>query len=137
MKFEEKYFTKFHFTKEQVKKNLQNALRDLDIAKTDEILDVKFNYTYTALLKGGIALLSFHQRKVRSAPGHHIKIIEKLAQLLKDEDISDMGNLMRSKRNLDLYNGGIEITRKECIEYVAFVKNVLNRVGKIVLKAKT
>ncbi|KKK83661.1 hypothetical protein LCGC14_2791150 [marine sediment metagenome] len=72
MRFDDKYFAKFKFTKEPVDKNLMNALRDLDIAKKDEILDVKFNYTYTALLKAGITILSFYGRKVKSAPGHHI-----------------------------------------------------------------
>lgn len=137
MKFEDKYFTKFKFTEEQITKNLQNALRDLNIAKTDTILDVKFNYAYTALLKGGITLLSFHQRKVKSVRGHHIKIIEKLAQILEDEGISDIGNLMRSKRNLDVYDGGIEVTEKECTEYVNFVEGVLNRVNKMIPKRKT
>lgn len=132
MKFEDKYFVKFKFTKEQVKKNLKNAMRDLDIAKKDEFLDVRFNYTYTALLKAGITLLSFNQRKVKSAPGHHVKIIEKLAELLKNEDIASLGNVMRSKRNSDLYDGGIEVTNKECVEYVGFVEDVVDRVKIII-----
>lgn len=135
MKFEDKYFAKFKFTDEQIKKNLKNAVRDIDIAQKDEFLDVKFNYTYTALLKLGIALLSFHQRKVRSVPGHHIKIIDKLAELLKDKDIADLGNVMRSKRNRDLYDGGIEVTTKECEEYISFVKNILEQVKQAIKKS--
>jgi len=134
MKFEDRYFKKFNFTKEQIIKNIDNAIRDLDIAKTDTILDVKFNYAYTAMIKAGIALLSFHRQKVKSAPGHHIKIIEKLAQILKDESIADFGNLIRSKRNLDLYDGGIEVTQKECLEYIDFVESVISRVRNIILK---
>ncbi|MFC1643749.1 hypothetical protein ACFL5C_00280 [Candidatus Omnitrophota bacterium] len=132
MKFEDKYFGKFKFTAEQVKKNLQNAARDVDIAQKDEFLDVKFNYTYTALLKLGITLLSFYQRKTKSVPGHHVKIIDKLSEILKDEDIADLGNVMRSKRNRDLYDGGIEVTSKECEEYIVFVKGVLERVRQII-----
>ena len=128
MNFDDKYFAKFKFTKEQVDKNLKNALRDLDIAKKDEILDVKFNYTYTALLKAGIAILSFYGRKVKSAPGHHIKIIAQLADLLDYEGIDDLGNLMRSKRNADLYDGGIEVTSKECREYTNFVEEIIDKV---------
>lgn len=128
MKFDDKYFEKFKFTKEQVDKNLKNALRDLDIAKKDEFLDVKFNYTYTALLKAGITLISFNGRKVKSARGHHVKIIEKLAELLNDDGISALGNLMRSKRNSDLYDGGIEVTGKECREYINFVEEILDKV---------
>ena len=132
MKFEDRYFAKFKFSEEQIKKNLQNAAKDLDIAKKDSFLDVKFNYTYMALLKAGIALLSFHQRKVRSVPGHHIRIIDKLAELLENEDIADLGNIMRSKRNTDLYDGGIEVTEKECGEYMGFVTDVLGKVKQIV-----
>jgi len=69
MKFEDKYFARFSFSQEQIEKNLKNAFRDLEIAKEVKILDVQFNYTYTALIKAGIALLSYHQ----------VKIIEKLA----------------------------------------------------------
>ena len=127
--FEDKYFTKFTFSPEQVEANLSNALRDLAIAKKDEFREVKFSYAYTALLKSGIALLSHYQIKTKSVPGHHIKIIEKLAQLLSDETITDMANVMRSKRNLDLYSGGVVVTEKECREYLAFAE-------KVVLKAK-
>ena len=129
MKFDDKYFVKFKFTKEQVDKNLKNALRDMDIAKKDGFLDVKFNYTYTALLKAGITLISLNGRKVKSERGHHVKIIEKLAELLADDGISALGNLMRSKRNSDLYDGGIEVTTKECREYINFVENILDRVA--------
>ncbi|MFH1845992.1 MAG: hypothetical protein ABH869_00325 [Candidatus Omnitrophota bacterium] len=136
MKFEDRYFVKFDFTKAQIVKNFPNALRDLDIAKKDPFLDVKFNYTYTALLKSGIALLSFYRQKVKSAPGHHIKIIEKLAELLKNSDIADLGNVMRSKRNSDLYDGGIEVTTKECKEYISFVDDVIGKAAKIIEKVK-
>ncbi|MDD5568197.1 MAG: hypothetical protein PHY88_03225 [Candidatus Omnitrophica bacterium] len=132
MKFEDKYFVKFEFAKEQVNNTLKNALRDLDIAREDKILDVKFSYAYTAFIKGGMALLSFYKVKVKSIPGHHIKIIEKLAQLLDDKDIDDIGNIMRSKRNLDLYSGGVEVTEKECLEYLNFTAKVLNRIKEIV-----
>lgn len=136
MKFEDKYFVKFQFTKEQIAKNLDNALKDFDIATKDKFLDVKFNYTYTALLKAGIALLSFYDQKVRGAPGHHVKIIEKLSNLLKDEDIGSLANVMRSKRNSDLYDGGIEVTSKECEEYLIFVEDILRKVKKIIISSK-
>ena len=131
MQFEEQYFSKFEFTKEQVRKNFQNALKDLHIAKTDKIPEVKFNYAYTALIKAGIALLSAYGRKVKSAQGHHIKVIEKMSDILQDESINDMGNVMRSKRNLDLYAGGIEVTEKECREYVEFVEKIVIKIKKV------
>lgn len=131
MRFDNKYFIRFKFTREQIKKNFDNALKDLSIAKQDKILEVKFNYAYTSLIKAGIALLSFYQMKTKSTLGHHIKVIEKIAEIFKDDFISDVGNIMRSKRNLDLYAGGIEVTEKECREYLNFVEKVLARINKI------
>lgn len=72
----------------------------------------------------GITLLSYYHIKVRSVPGHHIMTIDKMSEILKDETINDIGNVMRSKRNVGLYGGGIEITVKECKEYIKFVENV-------------
>lgn len=43
MKFEDTYFEKFRFTASQIKRNFDNALKDLNIAKKDKILEVKFN----------------------------------------------------------------------------------------------
>jgi len=128
MKFEDKYFAQFKFSGEQIEKNLNNAIKDLEIAKTVNILDVKFNYAYVALIKAGIALLSFHRVRIKSVPGHQVKIIEKTARVLGDSSIETLGNVMRQKRNLDFYAGGIEVSEKECRDYVAFVDNVLKKV---------
>ena len=133
MKFEDKYFQKLRFTKEQIKQNFNNALKDLNISKQDKILEVKFNYAYSALIKGGIALISFYERKLKSQSGHHVKLIEKMSQILGDDSINAIGNLMRSKRNMDLYAGGVEVTEKECKEYFEFVDGVLKKIKEIVL----
>ena len=132
MNFEDKYFIKFKFTSEQIKKNFNNALKDLNIAKRDRILEVKFNYAYSAFIKAGITLLSYYQIRIKSVPGHHIKLIEKTAEILKDATVCDIANAMRSKRNLDLYAGGIVVTEKECREYIKFVKGVLEKIEKII-----
>ena len=130
--FDSRYFTKFEFTKGQVEKNFVNASKDLNIARVDKILEVKFNYTYNAFIKAGIALLSFYKIKVRSTPGHHIKLIEKAAEILKDDEIEEIGNIMRQKRNLDFYGGGIEVTEKECKEYLYFVEKVFKKIKSII-----
>lgn len=134
MKFEDRYFSEYAFTPEQIKKNFDNALKDLRIAEKDTILEVKFNYAYNAFIKAGIALLSFYKIKIRGVPGHHVKTIEKIAQILDDENVATMGELMRSKRNLDFYGGGIEITEKECAEFLKFSKNVLLRIKNFISK---
>jgi len=130
MKFDDRYFKSFNFSKEQTDKNLKNAFKDFDIAGKDSILEVKFNYAYTSLIKAGITLLSFYKLKIKSVPGHHIKIIEKMSDILKNDTIGEIGNAMRSKRNLDFYSGGIEVTEKECHEYIDFVKKVLKDIQK-------
>lgn len=132
IRFDDKYFRKFEFTAEQITRNLENACKDLKIAGEVKIPEVRFNYAYTAMIKGGIALLSHYQIKVKSVPGHHIKLIEQVGRLLKDETIVDVGNVMRSKRNTDFYQGGTEVTVKECKEYLAFTETVLERVKKVI-----
>jgi len=132
MKFDDRYFNKFKFTEEQINKNLKNALKDLNIAKKDKILEVKFSYVYSALIKGGLALLSFYQVKIKSIPGHYFKTIEKIAQILKDDSIMTMGNIMRSKRNLDFYAGGVEVTKKECDDFIEFTEKVLAKIKNII-----
>ena len=132
MSLDEKYFSRLNFSREQIEKNLASAFRALEIARKTDILDVKFNYAYTALIKGGIALLSHRQLKIKSIPGHQVKIIEILARTLGDDSIEAMGNLMRQKRNLDFYGGGIEVTEKECEECLNFTVSVLNRLKKLI-----
>ncbi len=132
MSVENNYFVRLSFNRDQVEKNLASAFRDLDIAKNVDILDVKFNYAYTALIKGGIALLSHRHLKIKSIPGHQAKIIEKVARALKDDSVEALGNMMRQKRNLDLYSGGIEVTKKECDEYLIFVGRVLKKLEKLI-----
>lgn len=124
----EKYFIKFKFTEAQIKTYLSNAYRDLEIARESSRAEVKFNYSYTALVKAGIAVIAgVKNAKVRSIPGHHVKIIEMLSKILNDDSISAIGNAMRSKRNLDLYGGGIIVSEKESEDYYEFVSKVLER----------
>ena len=131
MHFDEKYFLKFNFSKEDIKQCLENAIRDLDIATKDKIPEVKFTYAYQALIKVGITLIAkVGNVKVRSAPGHHIKILEKMSDVLEDEALLTLGNAMRTKRNLDFYSGGEIITEKEATEYFDFVAGVIKEIEK-------
>jgi len=128
-RFESKYFRKFEFTKEQIQQYLENALKDLRIAKEDAHSEVKFTYSYNALIKAGIALIAAHGNvKVRSMAGHHIKIIEKIAEMLEDDSVVTMGNAMRMKRNEDFYGGGIFISEKDSGEYLKYVEGILKRI---------
>jgi len=112
------FFRKFQFLPEQVERNLRNAQNDLKIAGRISLPSVRFTYSYTALIKGGIALLSCVQLKVRSVPGHQSMIIEHLAEVMGDRTIADQ----------DFYGGGILMTDKDSREYLRFVERVLNEI---------
>jgi len=104
--FEAGFFQKHNFTKDQIGQLFLNAIRDLDIACKDAIPEVKFTYSYNAFIKIGIYLIAkVGNVRVKSALGHHIKIIEKMAEILKDEEVAVIGNAMRTKRNLDFWAG--------------------------------
>jgi len=133
MKFEAKYFKQFNFTPEQVEANMKNAEKAMEIAEKDRISEVIFDYSYKAIIKAGIALLSKYNYKVKSGPGHHIKIIEALAGILGDKTIAQDVNVMREKRNLDLYSGGIEVSETEAAEYLAFAKKVVHAARKTIV----
>ena len=131
--YDREFFRKFKFTPIQVEQHVQNAERDLDIAENDGYLDVKFTYCYQALIKIGIAILAKKAGvKVRSVLGHHIKILEKLSEILNDPDVLTIGNVMRLKRNKGLYDIGTVITKKEVDDYIVFVSGVIQKSKKII-----
>jgi hypothetical protein len=128
MNFEKSYFKKHVFTTQQKMQFYNNAKRDIKIAESVSFNEVQFNYCFSALIKAGIALLSSYNVKIKSTAGHHIKILEKMSEILDDPLIYDIGNIMRAKRNLDFYDGGAVVTAKECNEYFIFVKDVIKKI---------
>ena len=127
--FESQYFQKLTFQAEQVEQFLRSATRDLKIAREADIPDVIFKFCYDALIKLGIMLIAKKGYKVRSTAGHHVKILEKLSQLLKDKDILVLGNKMRQERNLNLYDGGCFVGEKDSLGYLEFVKSAFKKAG--------
>ncbi|HLD87992.1 MAG TPA: hypothetical protein VI955_01560 [Candidatus Omnitrophota bacterium] len=127
--FEQEYFQKFKFTVAQINRYVESAVRDLDIARKDQFREVQFTYCYQALIKIGMAVLAKKGGvKVRSVMGHHVKILNKLSEILGDPDIFTVGNAMRMKRNKDLYDAGATITKKEVDDYIIFVDGVIHKV---------
>jgi hypothetical protein len=127
MRFEEEFFRKMSFEKSQLEKYLMATNRDITIAANSDIPEVKFTFAYLALIKLGIILVAKEGYKVRSIPGHHSKIVEKLGEILKNEDVVVVGNRMRNIRNFEFYEGGISVSQKEAKEYFDFVKNLLDK----------
>ena len=111
---------------------MEAAVRDLNIAQKDQFREVKFTYCYQALIKIGMAILAKKGGvKVRSVMGHHIKILNKLSEILGDPDIFTVGNAMRMKRNRDLYDANATITKKEGNDYITFVDQVIEKAKQI------
>ena len=127
--FESQHFQKLVFGEEQIEQFLKSALHDLKIAESTDISDVIFKFSYDALIKLGIMLIAKKGYKIRSTAGHHIKILEKLSQLLEDEDIPVLGNKMRQERNANLYDGGFFVGEKDSLEYLEFVKITFKKAG--------
>jgi hypothetical protein len=128
MKFEDKFFEKVSFSKENIDNLFDGAFRDLTIAKEVNFKEVRFTYSYQALLKLGIAILAqYGGVRIKSTMGHHIKIIEKISIILDDEDIFVHGNQMRMKRNADLYAGAIGISENESNDYHTFVLDIFKK----------
>lgn len=125
--FESQYFQKLAFKEEQIEQFLKSALHDLKIAEASDIPDVIFKFSYDALVKLGIALIAKKGYKIRSTTGHHVKILEKLSQILKEEDILVLGNKMRQERNFNLYDGRFFVGEKDSCEYLDFVKSVFKK----------
>lgn len=125
--FETTYFRKLYFKEEQIKQLSKSALHDLKIAEGSDISDVIFRFSYDALLKLGIVLIAKGGYKVRSTAGHHIKILEKMNEILKNEDVIIFGNKMRQQRNFNLYSGGFSVTEKDSREYLDFVKSIFKK----------
>lgn len=131
--FETRFFQKHDFSKEEIQQLLENAKRDLNIARINSLPEVKFTYSYNALIKAGISLIAkVGKVRVRSIQGHHFKIIEKMGQILKNEEIKVIGNAMRTKRNLDFYGGGIIVSEKESHDYYYFVEKTLKKIVDLV-----
>lgn len=127
--FESQHFQKLAFKEKQIDQFLLSALHDLKIAEESDIPDVIFKFSYDALMKLGIMLIAQKGYKVRSIASHHVKILEKLSQIIQDEDILVLGNKMRQERNDNLYAGGFFVGEKDSFEYLKFVKNAFKKAG--------
>lgn len=131
--FEKEFFRKIKFSEEEIQKFLENARHDLEIAQKDPFPEVRFTYSFQALIKAGIALIAkIGEVKVRSIPGHHAKILEKMSEILEDSEISTLGDAMRTRRNADLYGGGKPVSENEAKDYLKFTEGVIQKIEKAI-----
>ncbi len=125
--FDTKFFQKKRFEDNAISKYLRNSIKDLNIAIRSREPEVIFNFSYSALIKIGIVLIATCGYRVKSRVGHHVKILEKLSQILNNKNIEIIGDKMRKKRNLDLYEGGIIIDLQEARQYLNFLKVIIHK----------
>jgi len=123
-------FEKFYFSEKQIRQYYQSALRDFKIASQSDLAEVKFRFSYDALLKIAITLCAYNGLRVKAKLGHHIELLEKLSACLKDPEIQLIGNEMRNKRNWDLYGGGNIISQKEADGYLDWLEEIVIRTKK-------
>lgn len=131
MKWPEEFFHQQDFMPSELVRYQRAAQRDLDIAKKTGEPEVTFHFTYMALVKIGIYCIAKEGYRIKSRPGHHQKIIERLSQLLNDEDILVLGDKMRKERNLDFYNAATFTLTDEIHQYLQFVKTLFKKVIKL------
>jgi hypothetical protein len=122
-------FEEFIFTAEQLKKYYESAMRDFNTAKKGSA-DVSFVFCYNCLLKMAIVVCAKNNLRVKARRGHHIALIEKMSLLLKDQEIEIIAQEMRTKRNRDLYDGGIIISNKDAEMYLKFSADLAETVEK-------
>jgi len=121
-------FEKFDFSQKQINKYYRSALGDLKIASDSTTPEVIFRFCYDALLKLAITICAKNGLRVKARQGHHIELIKKLSHYLKDSEIEVLANEMRSKRNRDLYAGGILISAKEAKDYLKWTRSIFQKV---------
>ncbi len=124
-------FEEFSFSEKQVEKYYQAARRDLKIAEEAEISEVAFRFSYDALLKLAIAVCASRGLRVKARKGHHIELVQKLSSFLSDQDIRMVADEMRSKRNRNLYDGGILISKKEASYYLDWTRKIFQKTEEV------
>ncbi len=129
-------FEKFTYSTGQIKRYYQAATRDFFIANKADVAEVSFVFCFSALIKAAIAVCAKNNLRVRARVGHHNALIQKLSDILDDQAIEGVASKMKKKRNRDLYDGGIIISKKEADFYKLFIKNLLKKVDMYLFSEK-
>ena len=132
-----RFFQRKNFNKKAVQKYFKNALKSFQIAQKYKEPEIIFKFSYDALIKIGICVLASLGWRVKSKSGHHLKILETLSRILKEEEILIVGDAMRKKRNLDLYGEGVFISQKEAKDYLNFLQRIFKKSEEYLKKQKS
>jgi hypothetical protein len=118
-------FEQFDYSPVQIKKYYQAATRDLQLVILAGAPEIVFYLAYNIIIKTAMAVCAKNNLRVKSRAGHHIELIRKLAEYLADPEIEDVASKMRSKRNRDLYDGGVITSEKEADFYIHFCQKLI------------
>ena len=129
-------FEKFNFSHDQINRYYQAATKDLRLAASAGAPELVFYVCYNIIVKIAMAVCAKNNLRVKSRTGHHIELIGKLAEFLKDKKIEDIAGKMRNKRNKDLYDGGVIISDKEADFYLSFCKKLVQRADSYLFQDK-
>jgi hypothetical protein len=127
MIFDENYFSKQKFSGADIENYKASAKRDFEIAVKSKELEVKFHFSYMALIKIGLCSIAREGYRVKSRPGHHIKIIEALSKLMKNDDIIVIGDKMRKDRNIDFYEPAGTISNDDVAIFTGLIKDLITK----------
>lgn len=120
-------FEKFKFSPKQIDKYYRAARKDFKIAKEAVVPEVSFRFCYDSVLKLAITVCADNGLRVKSRAGHHVELINKLSLYFNDPEIEIMANEMRTKRNWDLYGGGVMISSKEASGYISWTEQIIEK----------
>ena len=120
-------FEKFTFSFRQINNYFNSAARDFKIAADSDVPEVIFMFSYDCLIKLAIAVCAKNGLRVKARAGHHMELLKKFSEYIVFKDVEAIGNKMRHKRNLDLYGGGILMSKKEAEEYRDWLKEVFTK----------
>lgn len=121
-------FEKFNYSSAQINKYYQAAVKDLRLAVSAAVPELVFYVCYNVIVKTAMAVCAKNNLRVKSRTGHHVELIGKLADCLKDPEIEDVAGKMRIKRNRDLYDGGVATSEKEADFYLSFCRQLIKKV---------
>ncbi|MDP2944145.1 MAG: hypothetical protein Q8N57_01055 [bacterium] len=120
-------FEKFIFSLEQIKRYYQAAARDFSMLDKKIPPEIAFYLCYNIIIKVAMAVCAKNNIRVKSRIGHHIELIGKLAEFLDEPETEVTANKIRTKRNRDLYDGGMLTSQKEADFYLQFCRNLMKK----------
>ena len=120
-------FEKFDFKLEQIQRYFGAAVKDFRLLEKEKAPELSFYLCFNVIIKVAMAVCAKNKLRVKSRAGHHIELIAKLAEFLEDPEIEKVAGKIRTKRNRDLYDGGVPTSKKEAEAYLKFCRNLIKK----------